>query len=206
MNIFKLICDHIKRHHLSSDDDPSYFTPDGVLHKLLYPNHPANHPVSFASLLDVIKSHFKRPGPFKIEYEVKEPVQEKVCEIVVQVPHKFDPKLLSLISDNEKKLHGALAKVDGDIASCSADIETVGCDTVFLDKIAANPIAQLLEITNKPTGLVKNVQSAGKVDYTNMATTCEFYKQPWAIPAAAFVVGGGKEAQSEPIKTNSRRR
>jgi len=205
-NIFKLICGHIKRHHLSSDDDPSYFTPDAVLHKLLYPNHPVNHPVSFASLLDVIKSHFKRPGPFKIEYELKEPVREKVCEISVQAVHKFDPTLLSHISENERKLHDALSKVDAEIATHSADIETVGCDVVFLDKLAANPVAQLLDILNKPTGVVKDVQSVGKIDYTNMATTCEFYKQPWAVPAAAFVVGGGKETHSEPLKTNSRRR
>ena len=205
-NIFKLICGHIKKHHLSSDDDPSYFTPDAVLHKLLYPTHPANHPVSFASLLDVIKSHFKRPGPFKIDYEVKEPMSEKVCEIIVQVPHKFDPHALNLIRENETKLHDTLLKIDEEIASCSSGIESVGFDTVFLDKVANNPVGQLLEILNKPTGVVRDVQSVGKVDYTNMATSSEFYKQPWAVPAAAFVVGGVKEAPVEQTRTTNRRR
>ena len=205
-NIFKLICGHIKKNHLSSDDDPSYFTPDAVLHKLLYPSHPANHPVSFASLLDVIKSHFKRPGPFKIDYEIKEAMQEKVCEIVVQVPHKFDPQVLTLIRDNEAKLHDTLLKLDEEIASSSSGIESLGFDAVFLEKVATNPIAQLLEILNRPTGVVRDVQSIGKVDYTNMATTSDFYKQPWAVPAAAFVVGGAKEAPIEQTRTTSRRR
>ena len=205
-NIFKLICDYIKRNHLSSDDDPSYFTPDAVLHKMLYPNHPANHPVSFASLLDCIKTHFKRPGPFKIEYEVRDPVQEKVCEIAVQVQSKFDPTLVNLIHANERKLRESLLIVDDEIATCSADIRKVGCDAAYLDKLAANPIAHLVDVLHKPTGVVKDVESAGKVDYTNMATTSEFYKQPWAVPAAAFVVGGGKEAVVEQSKPSSRRR
>jgi hypothetical protein len=206
-NMFKLICHYIKKHELSSDDDPSYFTPDSVLHKLLYPNHPHNHPVSFASLLDVIKNHFKRPGPFRIDFGAGS--QEKVFEIVVQIAKRVDGRLSDLVGENERKLEIELLKVDEEIALLGKDLEPLACDTLFLNKLISNPIGYLCDILEMPTGVMKNVESSGKIDYTQMGTSYEFYKQPWAIGAAAFVVNDGSTGDGgthEQTTKSSRRR
>jgi len=205
-NLFKVICNYIKNHELSSDDDPSYFTPDQLLHKLLYPNHPAKHPVSFASLLDVIKNHFKRPGPFHITYSAGD--HEKVFDIVIQLPKKYDSHLERLLEENEAKLAKELERIDSEIAKLAQDIEYVGCDMRIIDKLIRDPIRYMCEILEMPTGVVKNVQSAGKIDYTQMGTSFEFYKQPWAVAAASFVVNGANthDMTHEQTTKSSRRR
>jgi hypothetical protein len=156
--------------------------------------------------MDVIKNHFKRPGPFTIEFAAGS--SEKVFDIVIQVPRKVDTRLIDMIDENEAKLDKELAKIDGEIASLAADLEPVACDTTFLNKLITNPIGYLSDVLEIPTGVVKNIESNGKIDYTQMGTSYEFYKQPWAIAAAAFVVNGGNvsEGLNDQVTKSTRRR
>ena len=187
MNLFKLICKYIQVHQLSSNDDPSYFTPDEVLHKILYPNHPVNHPVSFASLIDVVRTQIKPPGPFVINHPGDK--KEQVFEIMVQ-KHSTSRMIEHAAI---QKYNQALAEIDQEIAKCVANIQDENDEAMFLDKLAANPIGFMQEIINNPTG--KPVKITGdNIDYTEMITSHEFYKQPWAIAAAAHVVNEQKKS------------
>ena len=115
---------------------------------------------------------------------------------MIEVPEKVDNKVSELISENEKKLVDALAAVDRDIADLSHNgFEDMGSDAVFLDKLAVNPIKLIQEILLNPTGVVRNVESAGKIDYTQMTTSDEFYRLPWALAAAAHVVSENREGK-----------
>ena len=199
LNLFKLICNYIRANKLSSNDDPSYFTPDTVLHKILYPNHPKNHPVSFASLLEVVRAQIKAPGPFKIVHLI-DPAQsdptktEQVFDITVQVPEAADDHTSTLLDETEKSFQEKLLSADTRIAQSLVGLDQVTNDAKFLDRLARNPVAFLQEIITNPTGTVANVPSAGLIDFTQMSTSHEFYRQPWAVAAAAHVVGEQRKA------------
>ena len=194
VELFKAICAYIKQHNLSSNDDPSYFTPDSLLHGLLYPNHPKDLPVSFASLLDVIRARFKAPGPFKITHKIGSP--EQVFDLVVQLPDLPDDSLNAKLEDADSRLAARLGELDREIADLSEGISDTARDATFLDKFAHNPAAFLADVIQTPTGAPAPVHSQGLVDYMSMATSHEFYSQPWAIAAAAYVVNEQKKEAS----------
>jgi hypothetical protein len=194
VELFRGICGYIKQHNLSSNDDPSYFTPDALLHGLLYPNHPKALPVSFASLLDVIRARFKAPGPFKVVHKIGSP--EQVFDLVVQLPDSTDDTLISKLEDADQRLAGRMAELDSEMAELTSGIKETAEDALFLDKFCKNPVAFLADIIQMPTGAPAPVHSQGMVDFMNMATSHEFYKQPWAIAAAAYVVNEQKKEAS----------
>jgi hypothetical protein len=194
VDLFKAICGYIKLKNLSSNDDPSYFTPDVALHDLLYPNHPRELPVSFASLLEVIRARFKVPGPFKITHKIGS--VEQVFDLIVQLPDTFDDTISSRLEDADKKLFDKLLEIDAELASVCSNVKGTAQDTKFADKLIANPVGFLGDIIKMPTGAPVPVESVGLVDYLNMTTSHEFYKQPWAVAAAAYVVNEQKKESS----------
>jgi hypothetical protein len=194
VDLFKAICAYIKLKNLSSNDDPSYFTPDVALHDLLYPNHPKDLPVSFASLLEVIRARFKVPGPFKISHKIGSP--EQVFDLIVQLPDAADDSLSNKLEDADKKLSDKLLELDNELGSLCSNFKQTAQDSKFLDKLSANPVGFLGDLIKMPTGAPVPVESAGLVDYLNMTTSHEFYKQPWAIPAAAYVINEQRKEAS----------
>jgi hypothetical protein len=196
VDLFKTICAYIKNHNLSSNDDPSYFTPDAVLHDLLYPNHPKDLPVSFASLLEVIKTRFKAPGPFRVTHKVGSP--EQVFDLVVHLTDHSDDSVFEFVQAAERKLRSRLLELDGEIGSLTEGLREVAQDTKFLQKFSSNPVSFLGEIIDMPTGMSSSIETSSDFDYLNMMTSHEFYKQPWAITAAAYVVNEQrKEARTQ---------
>ena len=195
VQLFRLVCGYIKANNLSSNDDPSYFTPDAVIHQILYPSHPKNHPVSFASLLEAMRLHFKAPGPFTVKYRIGDP--EQVMDLLVQVPGQIDRRVSSLVEEAERKLADKVSQIDKEIGALTADIDSLADDATFLERLTANPIEFIQEIVNTPTGITKGVESAGTIDYLQLATSYEFYKQPWAIAAAAHLVNEQKKATGQ---------
>ena len=188
INLFKIICEYIRSKNLSSNDDPSYFTPDDVLHKILYPNLPPNHPVSFASLLDVVRAQIKPPGPFKIPFKIDSKQTdstktEKVFEIMVQIPQvqpvAIDTNLLQFREEAQLK--------DEDIAKYAENLTEITNECAYLQKLVENPIGFMQSILLSPTG-VAQIDSDGKIDYAQLTTSYDFYKQPWAVAAAAHVI------------------
>lgn len=195
VHLFRHICAYIKTHNLSSYDDPSYFTPDQTLHELLYPNHPHRLPVSFASLLEAIRTHCKVPGPFKIVHKIGS--QEQVFDLLVQLPdEQNDNSIPTILSDAERKLALKLNEIDRDVAEITDNLKEAALEAAFLDLLAANPAQYLHQILETPTGINKEVQSTGNIDYLQMATSFEFYKQPWAVAAAAYVINEQKKQQA----------
>jgi hypothetical protein len=186
VQLFKQIVGYIKSHHLSSNDDPSYFTPDNVLHDMLYPNHPRNHPVSFASLLEVIRNQFKLPGPFKFVHQLGQ--AEQIFDLMVHAPVPMSANEQMTLEESERRLNDKLIQIDREIGDLASGIDGIGKEATFLDRLANNPAEYLQEIINTPTGEVKNVESAGLIDYLQLATSYEFYSQPWAVAAAAHLV------------------
>ena len=196
VELFKAICAYIKVNNLSSNDDPSYFTPDAVIHDTLYPNHPKELPVSFASLLEAIRSRFKAPGPFKIVHKIGS--AEQVFDLIVQLPDQTDDEegRSSKILNADQKLAGKLMEIEEELSHMCSGIKGTGEDAHFLDKLALNPAGFLNEILRMPTGVPGPVESAGLVDYLSMTTSHEFYKQPWAVASAAYVVNEQKKASA----------
>ena len=191
VHLFKALCAYIKEHNLSSNDDPSYFTPDQALHDLLYPNHPKQHPVSFASLLEVIRAHFKPVGPFRIVHKIGGP--EQVFDLKVQLPDEVDDSASVALEEAERKLANKLNEIDREIGDLTAGIEQLARNTRFIDKVAANPIEFFQQVLHTPTGAPNKIESAGLVDYMQMSTCHEFYQQPWAVAAATFVINEQKK-------------
>ena len=191
VQLFKQICAYIKNHNLSSNDDPSYFTPDPFLHDLLYPTHPKDHPVSFASLLEAIRTHFKTPGPFHITHQIGTP--EQVFDLLVNFPIESDHTLSQAVLAAENKLSSKLEQIDKEIGVLTNNIGQLGDEVSFLDKLCHNPVEYLKEVIETPSGTVKGTESVGLIDYMQLATSHEFYRQPWAVAAAAHLVGEQKK-------------
>lgn len=194
VDLFKSICGYIKAKNLSSNDDPSYFTPDTALHDMLYPNHPKDLPASFASLLEAIRNRFKTPGPFSINHKVG--MNERIFDLVVHLPDVADCGLSTKVNEAERKLKDKLCQLDAEIASATSNVDQTARDAKFLDKLAANPADYLRQILETPTGVAAPIESEGQIDYLNMTTSHEFYRQPWAVSAAAYVVNEQKKEAS----------
>lgn len=190
VNLFKTICGYIKDRNLSSNDDPSYFTPDSVLHDLLYPNHIKQHPVSFASLLEAVRSHFKAPGPFTFSHAIGG--QEQIFDLRVQLPDLVENATSVAIEEAERKLAHKLGEIDREIGQLTSGLEGTAKNARFLDKVAANPVEFFQQILETPTGTPPKIESAGLVDYMQLTTCHEFYKQPWAVAAATYVTNQQK--------------
>ncbi len=203
VDLFKIICMYIKSKQLSSDDDPSYFTPDPTLHRMLYPQHPVNHPVSFASLLETMKMHFKNPaGPFEFTVQVdpnntSPTTTEQVYAITVEVPQLPDESVSNNLKGNKLTLIDTVQQLDNKLAAeLVTPIEENRDKAVFLSKLAQNPVGLLQDILKNPTGTAKNVQSLNSIDYSKMATSDDFYRLPWAVAAAAHIVQDQKTLAS----------
>jgi hypothetical protein len=194
VDLFKAICAYIKSHNLSSNDDPSYFTPDHVIHEMLYPTHPKELPVSFASLLEAIRHRFRAPGPFKIVHKVGSP--EQIFDLTVHVPDSSEESASSHVAEADLKLHRRLTELDQEIAASAYNLGQTNRDAKFLDKLATNPVEFLKQIIEMPTGKQDKIESSGTINYLNMTTSHEFYKQPWAIAAATYVVNEQKKEAS----------
>lgn len=194
VDLFKIICMYIRSQQLSSDDDPSYFTPDAVLHRMLYSHHPANHPVSFASLLDTMKAHFRHPaGPFEftvnLDPAITDPAStERVHVLTVEVPKTVDESVNNTVKGNKLLLNDTVNLVDEELARISNPVIEGRDRAIFLTHLAENPVGLLQEILKNPTGAVRNVESTNKVDYSKMTTSDDFYRLPWAVAAAAHIV------------------
>jgi hypothetical protein len=194
VDMFRIVCDYIKQHQLSSDEDPSYFAPDQVLHNMLYPQFPLNHPVGFATLLDALKTHFKRPaGPLEFTVSIDQTrtdpaTTEQVFGVLVETSGEYDDSATETVKKNQDVLVTTVAQVDTNIVRLTSGIEEVKDTSLFLSRLSASPIGVISEILKNPTGVAKNVESTNMIDYTQMVTGDGFYRLPWAIAAAAQLV------------------
>jgi hypothetical protein len=181
--LFKIICNYIKNQQLSSSDDPSYFTPDSLLHECLYPNHPTGHPVPFASLLEAIRTNIRLPGPIVLNHQIdSNPDNERIFEIFCEIEENIEinPK-----NEIQSKIENINSGINFKINELIGLIELNEIN--FINKFINNPIRFISEILKRPTGIVSGLTS-DNLSFSKFIKTFEFYKQPWVNAAALHFV------------------